>query len=549
MDSDEERSVHEEEEDEERNEARSDDEEQQETKEPEKEVDPRFLEKLPSRRESVSEVVVNLRAIHTDEEEEAAKKDAKQTPLEKINVRVVMPEDIQYDLFAKRYKKNLREMVRENVLRQLQEDVDGRRAFQQYCTEQDEALAGEGADDEEEEEAEGFEEVNRLDNPNPPPPPYWLPSLLSNDAVYVERVLAAMYGWALPPAPVLKPNKKGQSVSFGVEKSDGEAEEGEEEEEEVNEDGVRVAPVKKRLSYFHQNDAFADSVRPTDEDSEEEHDGEKEDSSSKDNSEKRIPSVHSNAGEKPVARDSGPSQSVVPLYSIPNFPYSRYVFYLCYDRNNEEWLLLSVHPRLYTLQVKNQRKEGGKEGEEEEPEEEEEEEEDEENGSGKAAARRADKSVVVVPDFDYTTLLKMDGLLLSILCCPTALRFCLLQKQSVPNSLQALEDWLRKDFIAAFPYLSTLYTALLSVRSKDEHRLPYKLPSRVLDFNLFFTPRYLSVARAAADSANKGKEELPPVLIGGAQLISKTKKEKADTLILLKQVEGNCLSPHGGGTQ
>lgn len=135
---------------------------------------------------------------------------------EKHAVHIQLPPWVQS--FEQRYKHKLSILQRQNILKRLQDDEAGRRAFldreRHLCRGRDGSSINSNdieytysASEEHNDEDQGDEasvansEEDELDLTSAHGTPYWLPYMLSNDVFYFQRTLQVMYGWAIPPSP------------------------------------------------------------------------------------------------------------------------------------------------------------------------------------------------------------------------------------------------------------------------------------------------------------------------------------------------------------
>ncbi|ORC90572.1 uncharacterized protein TM35_000083700 [Trypanosoma theileri] len=225
------------------------------------------------------------------------------------------------------------------------------------------------------------------------------------------------------------------------------------------------------------------------------------------------------------------SAKSVPL-TVLRFPEASTILFLVRAANGRRWYLLDTIPKptprdgvsdlstQSTVVEKKKKKRGDDdddeeeeeeegEGEEEEEEEEgEEEEEEEKEEEGKADGEKTkegegqqeqnednnededEDEIPSLEDLDMNSVICIDVLMLAALQSPTALRCCLSQREVV--SFACIEQWLRMDLHAALPIFTTIHRMMLSVYTTGQMRLPYRLQGGVIDYNIFFTPSYLS---------------------------------------------------------
>lgn len=428
------------EENEEENEEQNEEEEDEETEE--KVVKRKFEEKLPPKAESVSSI--SLLLPHQSKGEPTT-----------VYVKTLPGRKS----FERSYKAALKKLRIENILLQLKEDPEGRRLFREDLeAEEDE----QNDDDDEEEDDDGEPKL---------PPPYWLPYLLSNDTFYLDRVLSVMYGWTVKPPEVVLPDESHDlDEEAPVEK---EVNSEDEAQEENDEDGPPKA---------EEGDGNADrepADRSGDDDDDEESTG------------GDIPEAdETSVGAKPVVQP--------PVY--PGFAHPNYKFYIVLDQTSGEWHMLDLHPSIWKhryhlameekrraaeegLAERAARKEMKTNDEEEEDEEESNEEEEEEEEEEDIDDEEDDY------DYDLSTLICIDSLMLAAIQSPVALRYILMQPTA--PSLQLIQDWMEKDLEVGFSYLSTIYSMIAFIQRNDGQRLPHRIPRLALDFNYFFQPAYL----------------------------------------------------------
>lgn len=339
--------------------------------------------------------------------------------------------------FEKRYRAYLKKIRRENILKQLESDPDGKRAFFQLEEEEGEANAVDDIDDEDEDDLDEDEQPKL-------PLPFWLPFLLSDDEFYLERVLAAMYGYALnPPAPYAEEPPK-----------DGDEDEAISKDDEIDEEVGGVTSFS---------------------------------------------SLPSEGIVKSLSKKSL-NEDVQPL-TIPKFLHPNYPFYIVFERASEEWHLLDLHPLIWTHQYHAAMAEKRRQAEEAEVEREEnekaedeennEEDDQEENEEAEEHSAREESEEAEEEDlqYDLDSIQRIDALALAALFSPTALRWMLLQPQLV--SLNVVEEWMSKDPCIGIPLLSKIQSSLAAIKQNDAPRIPYRIPRPALDFNFFFQPLYL----------------------------------------------------------
>ncbi|KPI85250.1 hypothetical protein ABL78_5703 [Leptomonas seymouri] len=332
------------------------------------------------------------------------------------------------------------------------------------------------------------------------PPPYWLPSLLSNDAQTFYRVLQVMYGWVIAPEPhpsdKLQLNAAGQLL-FGT--SNGAETNGVEDEDD---DVDQTDPAHHNSDFFLLSNAF---VEGGENEEQEEEDGAKEDSELLDedgnthgshrtskillndlnecdsDGNGELPPLPSPLSQRPdpsaagatslgafssQTRSMDPPQAKLssatappPVVALPSFPFTGYEFFIAQDTTSGEWHLLDTHP-LFVMEACRRHRAEQQEQAEEQPHPQDEDEEDDDNDdndgeSGSNADSAAskedsdDKSVLEfpVPTYDIQTMIPVSPIILSALFSAPALRCSLLQplKSSSGGVAEAQEDSERGD--------------------------------------------------------------------------------------------------------
>jgi hypothetical protein len=407
--------------------------------------------------------------------------------------------------FETDYASQLAALRRRHILRRLHGDVERQRRFLQQERKNASRRPPQGGEAEEGDEGSspaaphgnGENEHNELgDGANPgegvtwpwtsaqQPPPYWLPSLLANDAHTFHRVLQVMYGWVITPEPhpsdFLRLNSAGKLLSGP---SDGTAHGGDDDDEDLE----QADPAHHKPDFFLPSNAFGSGDEEEVEEEEEEEDGDvKEESALTDNGDNThrpqrpskslmndfnecdvdadgavVPSPSAQAYEKnPSQAKLSAATAPPPVVALPSFPFTDYEFYIAHDTASGEWHLLDTHPLFVMEACRRRRAEqreklgqsvdngnaGNQHGHDAVDGAGEGDNADDVNGRSTDRVSQGQEennssnnhddsgSLYPIPVYDMHTLIPVNPILLAALFSAPALRCCLLQPVKATNS-------------------------------------------------------------------------------------------------------------------
>ncbi|KPA76642.1 hypothetical protein ABB37_07499 [Leptomonas pyrrhocoris] len=397
--------------------------------------------------------------------------------------------------FETDYAARLAALRRRQILRRLQGDPERQRRFLEKEQKRTQPLVQQTEHDEEDggvqnaadDDIDGTDPVGDVVWPwtsTQQPPPYWLPSLLANDAQTFERVLHVMYGWVIAPDPHpsdrLRLNAAGQLISGP---SDGTGHgRGEDEDDDLE----QADPAVHKPDFFLPSHAFGEgenSQREEEEDEDDDDDNEKGASvltGKGDNAQEpqrasksllndfneceadgndgllalpqqpdspsavRVsvmpPSSEAYSKNPPLTKLST-ATAPPPVVALPSFPFANYEFFIVQDSTSKEWHLLDTHPlfvmeacrRQHAAQLRAQQ------GRSDAPPQQDEEEEGEEESSDPVDSQDEESDgakdlLCPVPSYNMQTLTPVSPIILAALFSAPALRCGLLQPLTSADS-------------------------------------------------------------------------------------------------------------------
>ncbi|KAG5495077.1 hypothetical protein JKF63_02130 [Porcisia hertigi] len=400
------------------------------------------------------------------------------------------------------------------------------------------------------------------------PPPYWLPALLSNDALTFQRVLCIMYGWVIAPDP--HPSDKLQLDADGQLCTSTQSPEREREHAEQTEE-LNCGPQNLEFVSSHPfSDEEGDATDGTSHEASRESAnqqiltpvqataksllGELNECEADEEVHQSDEEVHDQQHAIPSLDGSTPSHvrlsvstAPPPVSALPYFPFAEYELFIAYDKVSGEWHLLDTHPLLVMQACRRRRAEEMSQEEDQQGDKavdatpldsDEERESGTESDEGEITRKGVKKSFRV-PGYVLDGIIPVSPVVLAALFSPAALRCCLLQPlQDAPKNhddadhaenydtgsdtapaaatpsvsahavLRTFDNaWLSVDMAVALPILATICRTRQRVLQQDAPRIPYALGHLWIDVNPLYTlPGFAN----AAEPQEKRRWRAPP---------------------------------------